>query len=86
MRKLTDAGHPQLCDELYDYGIAFDLQRDQVRLPVARALLDAVTELTPELAAMEQWDVDSRGPYFGGSEGPNDDRICGRVHPAPRKQ
>ena len=66
--KLTDAGHPQLCDELYDYGVAFDLQRDEVRLPLARALLDAVTELTPELAAMDQWDADSRGPYFGDLE------------------
>ena len=65
---LEDEGLGHLCGEITDYGAFFNRDPDEVRVPLAKALLNAVVELQPELASQEQWDVQSRGPYFGELE------------------
>jgi hypothetical protein len=64
-RKLTDAGLSKLCDQIYEYGVDLDLDPEEVRVPLARAMLDAARELETELAPQHGWDVERQGPLFG---------------------
>jgi|SRR5882757_3866537 len=63
--KLVEAGHGDLEDEIQDYGVGFDPDRDGVRTALAAALLEAAREVQVESGAAEGWDPVKQGPYFG---------------------
>lgn len=64
-QKLVGAGLDHLCNEIADYGVFFNLDSDEVRVPLAQALYDSSVELQVECAEAEGWDTATQGPYFG---------------------
>jgi hypothetical protein len=63
--KLIEAGHADLEREVYDYGVRFELDPENVRIPIAEALLAAAREVQVESGAAEGWNPETQGPYFG---------------------
>jgi len=52
-------------DSIVEYGVDLDLDPEEVRLPLARAMLYAVRELATELTRLYDWDVERRGRCSG---------------------
>jgi len=64
-QKLADDGVTVVRDSIVEYGVDLDLDPEEVRLPLARAMLYAVRELATELTRLYDWDVERRGRCSG---------------------